>query len=171
MRWYGLTCWSRHWLSDQRQTQREGGAFAGRAGDVQRAVMALHDPLRAGQTDTGAADAADDVAAAAEQLEDVGQILGRDAQTLVADDHRRPLLVGRHVDAYAAAVWAVLDGVPDQVVEHALEPSHVELTDKLRHGGVQHDLVARGCLGVLVDDVADQLEQIGRLERQVRLIV
>ena len=90
--------------------------------------MRLGDPARDGQTEAGPAGLAAGGVAAIEPLEHARQLLRRNADSRVGDDHTRAAVVGRDVERHAPARGSELHGV----VEH----DHEELADQ---GGVAGD--------------------------------
>src|SRR6266568_9450725 len=121
--------------------------------------MPLDDALRARQTDPRPADAADHVTAAFERLKDIGQVLGRDADALVAHNNRRPAILRRERHTDAAARRAVLDGIADQVIDDALNATRVEHADDLGRVRVEHQLMPTRSLLVLLDPLTGNLDQ------------
>src|SRR5207248_10098737 len=94
-----------------------------------RAAVGLDDLLRAGQADARADGAPGDVPAAVEALKDVRQVAGGDADPAIrhAQHRNAPVADGlaAHHERDRAAGGAVLDGVYEQVHDHALQAALV----------------------------------------------
>src|SRR5919198_2802003 len=103
------------------QSDGEATALPKHALDRQRAAVAADDALRVRQADSCATDAPDHVATTSKRLEDVWQVLGRNAHALIAHHNRRPAVFRRELEAHTAARWTVLDRVAEQIVQHALD--------------------------------------------------
>src|ERR1019366_6132867 len=107
---------------------REGhgdlGAAAGRAGDVQLAVVGVHELGDDGQADAAAGDSGS-VLAAVEPVEDAGQLIGRDARSGVADLQPGLQLVRPGLQQDAAAGRGEFQRVGEQVRDYLVQPSRV----------------------------------------------
>src|SRR5947209_548383 len=148
------------------QAQSKGRSLANAAFGANRAAVQLDDLTRAGQSDTTTGDLLLDVGAAVEPLEDEGQIAGRDTLALILDTHHRAV-IEPDVNSDRATTWAVLDGVVQQVAQHALEAHRVPRAHHLRLARLDPHDVALGGLLVLEDDPLGQRDQIDRLAVQL----
>src|SRR5829696_7618623 len=112
---------------DGREGDGEGGAMADLALDVDRAPVQVHVLERDGQPEPGAAEGPGPVhVGAVEALEDVGQVLGRDALALVGDGDDHVTTTPAHPDPDVA-----LDRLVEQAAEVDLDRLQVD------HGGVE----------------------------------
>ena len=139
-----------------RQAHGEGAALPrpGTAG-AERAAMHQHQPARQRQSDAQAAvGSVRRLVHLAEHLEDVAQVLGGDADAVVADGdlQQRAALRGLHRDAPAR--WCVLGGIDEQVGQYLGQSRHV---------GVDEHRLVRQCQRELVAGVGEQrLRQLKR---------
>src|SRR5215217_4574688 len=149
---------------DGRQGDGEGGAMADLALDVDRAPVQVHVLERDGQPESGAAEGPGPVhVGAVEALEDVGQVLGRDALALVGDGDDHVTTTPAHPDP-DVALDGVLNGVLDQVGEHPVEPAGVGGDQRLALTGVHLetdvDLAAVGDRVERVDHLVEQAAEV-----------
>src|SRR5438270_6343096 len=116
------------------QANSEGAALAFTTVDRDAATMAGNDLSSNGQAHARAADTPD-VVRSLELLEDPRLIVYRHAHPLVAYRQNRPgailVLVVDDGDADYPALRAVLDGVAQQVVQHALEARPVPFAEQI----------------------------------------
>src|SRR5215207_7551109 len=149
---------------DGGQGDGEGGAPADLALHVDRAPVQVHVLQRDGQPQPGAAEGPGPVhVGAVEALEDVGQVLGRDALALVGDgdDH----VAGPPADPDPdVTLDGVLDGVLDQVREDTVEPAGVGGDQRLAlaavHLEADDDLAAVGDRVEGVDHLVEQAAEV-----------
>src|SRR5262249_54772624 len=108
--------------AQRRKVQRERRAFAWHRPDGNASTVRLPDAVDETETEAVAVDLPiDRVLAAIERVEDVREVVGIDAASVVADRelHFRPLRRSgaAHRHANPAAVGAVLDGVAQEILQ------------------------------------------------------
>ena len=96
--------------------------------------MGFDDPFRDGEAEAGAAGVAGaGLVGAVEAFEDVGEVVGSDAEAGVFDGEEGAVVGGRESDGDAAAGPVVADGVGDEVGEEFAEA--VEVAGRADVGG------------------------------------
>ena len=133
----------------ERKPYGERAALALAAFNGDGAAMLLDDLFACRQPDAAAPDATDGVPRPLEALEHSRLVGRRDADAAVL--HRQHCLpcLRPHANRDLATVRAVLDGVREQIAQHAFETGHVPLAHQLglRHAQRELVVVRRSLLG------------------------
>ena len=105
--------------------------------------MHQHQPARQRQADAQAAvGSVRRLVHLAEHLEDVGQVLGGDADAVVADGDLQQRAALRSLHRDTSARWCVLGGIDEQVGQHLGQPRHVTVDEHRLVRQCQRQLVA-----------------------------
>ena len=133
--WRGRGVIGRFRTGFERESDADGRASTFGAVDGDRAAVLRHDALASPQPEPAAGNSAGHVAAAAEALEDMRQVGGRDADTLIRDGEDGERAVGSlfEVDPHhnGAPRRAVLDGVGNKILQYPRQPVGIPQSDHL----------------------------------------
>src|SRR4030095_16312875 len=129
---------------------------------------------RTRQPQTGAREAPDHVRAAMEAVEDMGQVVLRDAHTFVAHDEQSGPAFSSirflYGDAHRTTVGTVLDGIGQQVSEDAVHARLVDVGLESWQFGVEHELVQLGKATQYIHYLSRERDQLRPSQEQCQRV-